>query len=245
MLQSAREKARHDVDGGNDDPRDRVALCESHRAVHRAVEFGLSGYFLTPPPGFVFVNQSGVQIRIDAHLLAGQRVKCEARRDFGDANGAMVDDDILDSHEQNEDHHADDEVSAHDEIAERLDHVAGGLSSLMTAGQNQPRARYIQRQTQQSKQQQQRGIDTELDRPSDIHRRDHRDDGQRDVERNMQIQRGRRDRQHHHQDDNHDRQWQGRVQACRCRRGDDLFVRHEKIWLRPVKPDQRSEGLST
>ena len=76
---------------------DRVALHELRRAVHRAVEVGLARDLVAALAGLLLVDQAGVEIGVDRHLLAGHRVQREARRDFGDAAGALRDDDEVDA----------------------------------------------------------------------------------------------------------------------------------------------------
>ena len=126
VLQHADQEAGDDVDAGDQDAGHGVALGEARGAVHGAVEFGLGGQLLAPALGFGLVDQAGVQVGIDGHLLAGQRVQGEARRDFRNAHRAVVDDHVLDGDQHQEDHRADDVIAAHHEAAEGLDHVAGG-----------------------------------------------------------------------------------------------------------------------
>ena len=57
----------------------------------------------------------------------------EAGGDFGDAAGAFGDDDEVHDDEDREDDNADHEVTAHHEIAEGLDDVAGGVGAFMAA----------------------------------------------------------------------------------------------------------------
>ena len=61
------------------------------------------------------------------------------RRHLGDATRALGDDDEVHDHQNGEDNHADDEVAAHDEVAEGLDDLAGGVGSFVTVGQDQTR----------------------------------------------------------------------------------------------------------
>ena len=110
---------------GDQDARHRIALREPRRAVHRSVELGFGRKLFAARAGLCFVDQAGVQVRVDRHLLSGQRIQRESRRDFRDADRAMVDDDILNRDQHQEDDDTDDVVAADDEVAEGLDHVAG------------------------------------------------------------------------------------------------------------------------
>ena len=50
--------------------------------------------------------------------------------------------------------HADDEVALHDEAAERLDDVAGGVGALVAVAQDQPGRGEVERQPQHGRDQQ-------------------------------------------------------------------------------------------
>ncbi len=80
MLAHADGQAADDVDDQDQDAGDRIAADELAGTVHRAVEVGLAAHFLAPRPGLVLVDQAGVQVGVDGHLLARHRVQGEARR---------------------------------------------------------------------------------------------------------------------------------------------------------------------
>ena len=96
-----------------------------------AVEVGLAPDPLAPRPRLALVDDAGVQVGVDRHLAAGHRVEGEPRRHFRDAHRAVVDDEELDRDEHEEHDDADDEVAADDELAERHDHVAGGVDAVL------------------------------------------------------------------------------------------------------------------
>ena len=172
VLQDADQEAGDDVDAGDQDAGHGIALREARGAVHGAVEFGFAWpVAFAALARFGFVDQAGVQVGIDGHLLAGQGVQGEARGDFGDAHRAMVDDHVLNGDQDQEDHRADDVVAAHHEVAEGLDHVAGGAGAGVAVQQDQARGGDVQRQPEQRQQQQGGGKDAELDRLADVHRR--------------------------------------------------------------------------
>ena len=87
----------------------------------------------------MLVDQAGIQIRIDGHLLAGHGVQGESRGNFRDAHRAVIDDHILDGDQHQEDHHANDVVAAHHERAEGLNHFSGRRGAGVAIEQNQPR----------------------------------------------------------------------------------------------------------
>ena len=79
------DEAADEVDDGDDDAGDGVALDELRGAVHRAVEVGLGGDLGAARAGLVLVDQPGVEVGVDRHLLAGHGVEGEAGADLGDA----------------------------------------------------------------------------------------------------------------------------------------------------------------
>ena len=89
LLQGADQQAGDDVDAGNQDGGQRVALVEARRAVHGAVELGLAGDGLAAFARLLLVDQAGVHVGVDGHLLAGQRVEGEAGGDLGGAHGSV------------------------------------------------------------------------------------------------------------------------------------------------------------
>jgi hypothetical protein len=74
--------AADEVDRGDDQAGDRIALHELRGTVHGAVEVRLRG---DPTPALLRLDvgdQPGVEVRVDRHLLAGHRVQGEARGDL-------------------------------------------------------------------------------------------------------------------------------------------------------------------
>ena len=89
-----------------------------------------------------------------AICLPGIESKLEAGGDFGDAARTLGDDDEVHDHQDREHDNADDEITAHHEIAEGLDDVAGGRRALMAVRQDQPGRGHVQRQPQHGRDQQ-------------------------------------------------------------------------------------------
>ena len=96
MLQNADEKPGDNINAGDDDAGDGVALGKTRSSVHGAVEFRFPAQFAPPAPRFSFIDQPAVQVGIDRHLLAGHGVQGEARGYFRNTDRTVVDDDILD-----------------------------------------------------------------------------------------------------------------------------------------------------
>ena len=140
----ADDDAAHEVDKRNEQRHHRVALDDLGGAVHSAVEVGLLLDLAPAEAGRLLVDQSGGEIRVNGHLLAGHGVQREAGGHLGHALGALGDDDELHQHDDEEDHHADDDVAAGDEVAEVLNNLTG-----VAPGEDRPGARHVQTQSEQ------------------------------------------------------------------------------------------------
>jgi hypothetical protein len=130
-------EANDDVDCGDQQRRDRVALHELRGTVHRAVEAALGLDLGASLARLLFADHAGGEIGVDRHLLAGHRVEAEAGRDFGDAPRALGDHDEVDDNQDHEDGEADDDLATHQELAERADHAARRAMALMAMRQDQ------------------------------------------------------------------------------------------------------------
>jgi hypothetical protein len=148
--------------------------------------------------GLLLVDQAGVQVGVDRHLLAGQRVQREAGRHLRDALRALGDHHEVDDHQDDEHHQADDEVAADHHVAEGLDHMAGRMRALVAVQQHHAGGGHVQRQPHQRGGQDDGREDGEVQRPlgadadQDHHQRQH------DVEGEQHVQQHRRQRQDDH-----------------------------------------------
>jgi hypothetical protein len=125
VLGHADDEAADDVDHQDQDAGHGVAAHELAGTVHGAEEVGFLAHFGAALLGLVLVDQAGVQVGVDGHLLAGHRVQGEARAHLGDALGALGDHHEVDDHQDGEHDQTDREVAADQEVAEGLDHLAG------------------------------------------------------------------------------------------------------------------------
>ncbi len=196
VLEDADREAADQVDQRDDDGRDGVALDELGATVHRAVELGLGGHLGAAllRPGLV--DQAGVQVGVDRHLLTGHRVEGEPGADLGDPLGTLGHHDQLDDDQDREDHQADDQVAPDDEAAERVDHLAR-----VAVAQHQPGRADVQRQPEQRHHQQQGREDREVERLLDEHAGQQHQQGDRDVDGDEQVEQEGRQRDDHHDDD--------------------------------------------
>jgi hypothetical protein len=148
------------------------------------------------------------------------------RADFGDALRALGDHDEIDHDDDREHDQADGEVAADQEVAERLDHVAGGARAGVALHQHHAGGRDVERQAQQGGDQQHRGERGEVQRAHQVGGHHHHHQRHRDVEREEQVQHERRQRQHHH-----------------GQHHDDEDRRHQRLADRAVASGERGDEL--
>src|SRR5581483_7856657 len=138
-LEHADKKTANDVDQRDENRSHRIALCESDGAIHGAVEFGFLADLHPSFTGFLLIDDSRIQVRVDRKLLARQRIQRKPGRHFRNTNRAVIDHDVLD-HDQNEKNDdADRVISTDNKLTKGPDHIAGGIHSLTAVEQNEPR----------------------------------------------------------------------------------------------------------
>ena len=212
LLHDADREAAEQVDDDDDDAGDRVALDELAGTVHRTVEVGLGADVRATLAGRVLVDEAGVEVGVDRHLLAGHGVEGEAGADLGDAAGTVGDDQELDDHQDQEDHQTDDQRPADDEVPEGLDHLAGVAVDQDEAGRAD-----VEGEPEERGDQDQRGEDREVERALDLHGDQQDEQPEADVEGDEDVEQDGRQRHDQHDDDAHD--------AARDRDGRDPLVR--------------------
>ena len=201
----ADEHAAGEIQRDDDERGDRIAFDELTGAVHRSVEvrLALNGLALAPRP--LGIEDAGVNVGVDRHLLAGHGVEREARRYLGHALRAARDDDELDRHEDRKDDQSDDQVSAHDEGPERgndrADRARRGARR-----QDQTRRRNVEREAEERRDQQRRRKRRELERILDGDREQQHQRRAEDVDAEQDVEQPRRQR---HDENADDREQQG------------------------------------
>ena len=209
MLNGTQHQPADNVDGQDQHTRDRVALHELGRAVHRTVEICLGRHLGAAQASLVGGQQPGVQIGVDRHLLAGHGVEREPRGDLRHSPRALGDDDQVDDHQDGEDENTDNIVAADQEIAERLNDMAGGGRALVAADQHDPGRGDVEAEPQQRRKQQHRRERREIERPPGVDRHHQHDQRDAEIEYEEDVEQQRRDRHHHQQ---HQRQDAARQQ---------------------------------
>src|SRR5262249_12558500 len=113
----ANEKTGNDVDCGDQDRGHSVALAEPRRAVHRTIELSFAGDEFPSGSSRTLVDDSGVEIGVNGHLLSGQSVERKARRHFRGSKSAVVDNKVLNGDEGEEYDEADHIIAADHKLA--------------------------------------------------------------------------------------------------------------------------------
>ena len=198
MLDHADGHATDEVDEEDQQAGDGVTADELAGTVHGAVEVGFLGHFGAALLRLALLDQAGIEVGVDGHLLAGHGVEGEPRAHLGDTPGALGDHHEVDDHEDREDHDTDHVVTADHHLAEGLDHLARGRMAVVAVEQHDAGGRDVQRQAQQGGDQQDGREYGEVQRAQGVHADQQDDDGQGDVEGEQHIQQERRDRQGHH-----------------------------------------------
>ena len=187
LLEHTDDDAAQDVDDGDHDARDCVPADELAGTVHGPVEVGFARDFLSALSSLDLVDEAGVQLCVDGHLLAWHRVEGEPRGDLGDTTSTLRDDHEVDDDQDDEDHETDDVAASHHDLAEGLDDLAGrGLRA--AAEQDEPGARDVETQPVQRRGEQQRREDGELDRRLDVERRQEDEQARRDADGQQQVE---------------------------------------------------------
>src|SRR5690606_36209729 len=123
FLHNANCQTADDIDDRDQNPRDGISADEFAGTVHGSVEVGFFFNLLAARLRFFAVDHARAQIRIDTHLLTGNRIQDETGGDFGDASGTFGDDDEVNDDQEQKDHGPDNVTPPDDETAEGFNHM--------------------------------------------------------------------------------------------------------------------------
>jgi len=166
--------------------------------IHRAIEVSFLGNFRAPRFGLLLIDQAGVEIGIDRHLLAGHGVQGKTCGNFGNTPGALGDHHEVDDHQDGEHHRTHYVVAADHHLTKRLDHLAGRIAAFVTIEQHDTRRGYVEGQAQQRGHQQDGREHREIQRAHGIHADQQDNDGQGNIEGKQHVQQEGWHRQGHH-----------------------------------------------
>ena len=108
------------VDDQNHDADDRVTFNKLACTVHGTVKVCFLLDFFPPRSRFLLIDQPGVQIGVNAHLLPGHRVQRKTCANFRYPFGPFRNDDKLYNDQDKKDDKTDRQLSAGDEITKRM-----------------------------------------------------------------------------------------------------------------------------
>ena len=123
----ADQEATKDVDGGDDQSGNGISAHKLGGSIQCPEVIGFALDFAAAVFGVLIIDQAGVKVSVDGHLLAGHGVQGEAGGDFGDPPGPLRDHDKVDDHQNQEDDDPHNDVAPHNELAERFDDRSGGV----------------------------------------------------------------------------------------------------------------------
>ena len=149
-------KTANDVDNKNQQTGNGVTAHELRGTVHGAEEFRFLRYLGAAFLGLLLIDQAGVQVGVDGHLLAGHGIQGETGNHLGHPTRALGHHDEVDDHQDAENDETDQVVAGNHELAERLNHLAGGVRALVAFHQHDPGRGHVQGQAQHGGQQQHR-----------------------------------------------------------------------------------------
>ena len=198
VLQHTNGNTANDVDRKNQQAGNGVALHKLGRTVHGAVEIRFLGDFGTTMLGLILIDQAGVQVRINRHLLAGHGIQRETGAHLGDPAGTLGHDQEVDDHQDRKHHQTHGVIAADQNGAEGFDHFTGGIAAFVAVQQNNPGRRHVQGETQKCGYQQDCREGRKLHRPQGVDTHQQNDNRQGDVESKEHVQEERRHGQNHH-----------------------------------------------
>ena len=146
MLEDTDGHAADQVDEQNQQAGDGVTAHELAGAVHRTVELGFLGHFLTALLGLWLIDQAGIEVGVDRHLLAGHGVQGETGAHLGNTPGALGHHDEVDDHQNREHDDTDHVVAADHHLTESLNHLARGAVTFLAVKHHHPGRRHVERQ---------------------------------------------------------------------------------------------------
>ena len=118
MSRHSHDDTTHNIDGGDQKTRNRISFYIFYGTIHGTEKACLFLDFLSSLLCFRICNGSGVQIRINSHLLTGHCIQSKSRCYFGYTFRTFVDDHELDQDQNNEDNDTDDQITATYELTE-------------------------------------------------------------------------------------------------------------------------------
>ncbi len=204
LLEDADGKASADVDKDDEDPGDRLPAHEFAGPVHGPVEVCFPGDEGPPPPRLPFVDDPGVEVGVDAHLLARHGIQGEPGGHFRDAAASFGDDHKIDDHQDEEDDHADEVVPADDEQAEGFYDHARRRRPFVPVEEDETGRGDVQGQPEEGAEQKDGGKGRKLQGMADVQGGEEDEQGNGEAARKQDIQEQAGQGNDHDHQDGHD-----------------------------------------
>src|SRR5262249_34754528 len=146
--------APDDIHKGDENAGNGVTPDELAGTVHGPVKIGLLLNRLAPSPGLLLIDQAGVEISINGHLLAGHGIEGKTRCHFGNTPRTLRHDDKVDHDENAKYDDSNPEIAADDKVPKGFDDRSGGVWTLIAMQQDQAHRRDVEGQPEQGQEQQ-------------------------------------------------------------------------------------------
>ena len=138
MLCGADDQAADDVNNQNQNASDGVAAHKLRCTVHRTVKVGFLSELVTALLGGVLIDDAGIEVRINRHLLARHSIQSEARDDLGNPARPFCHYDEVDDHEDQENDETNNVVAGDHKLTERFNDLARRVGAGMSFNKHDP-----------------------------------------------------------------------------------------------------------
>ncbi len=200
--------ASHEVDAGDDQASNGIALDELHGAVHTAMQLTFHSQGRPAGPGFVARDVACPEVRINAHLFAWHRIQREPRTHFSHALGTLGDHDELNDRDHQEHDNAHGQVTPHHQLAESENDVpCVGMHENRLGGSD------VQPEAEQGGEQQQRREGCQGHRIGHVDGDAQKQHADRHVDGKQSIDGQGRQRKNHQRQDRHDGEHHAHIAA--------------------------------
>ena len=111
MLEHTNHHTAHEIDYQNHDAGNRVSAHKLRGTVHGTKEVRFLRHIGTPCLRLVLLNDSGIEVRVNGHLLTRHRVQGKAGGYFSHTSRALGDHDKVNDGDHNKDHDTNSKVA--------------------------------------------------------------------------------------------------------------------------------------
>ena len=149
MLHHADANTAQQVDDQYQNTRNGIASNKLRGTVHRTVEVSLLRNFAAAVARLILIDQTGIEVGINRHLLAGHCVQCKARAYFRNTPRTLRDYNEVNDDKNQKDNDTNNVVTTNDNLTEGLNYLTGGIATLVPVQQHNTGRRDVERQPEQ------------------------------------------------------------------------------------------------